>query len=95
MIAVPIGPKEQVLAYAAAPFYLARRAAPQRPRDLMAHEAIRLRFSSGALVAWDFKREKELITINPPGRLIIGVDAAPSAIAAACAGHDIIGTFGN
>ncbi|WP_294255915.1 LysR family transcriptional regulator [uncultured Sphingomonas sp.] len=95
MIAVPIGPKAQALAYAAAPSYLARRPAPENPRALMAHEAIRLRFSSGALVAWEFERDQQSITIDPPGRLIIGVDAAPAAIAAACAGHGIIGTFEN
>ncbi len=95
MIAVPIGPKEQALAYAAAPSYLARRPAPQGPRDVMAHEAIRLRFSSGALVDWEFERGQEAVTIDPPGRLIIGVDAAFAAIDAACAGHGIIGTFRN
>lgn len=95
MIAVPIGPKEQALAYAAAPSYLARHPAPQGPRDLMAHEAIRLRFSSGALVTWEFERGQEAVTIDPPGRLIIGVDGAFAAIAAACAGHGIIGTFRN
>jgi DNA-binding transcriptional LysR family regulator len=61
----------------------------------MAHEAIRLRFSSGALVAWEFERGPEAVTIDPPVRLIIGVDAAFAAIAAACAGHGIIGTFRN
>lgn len=95
MIAVPIGPKQQALAYAAAPSYLAGRPAPQCPRNLMEHDAIRLRFSSGSLVAWEFERDHESITIDPPGRVIIGVDAAPAAIAAACAGHGIVGTFGN
>lgn len=95
MIAVPIGPPVQGLAYAASPSYLARNATPLGPRDLLAHDAIRLRFSTGALVAWEFERGPEVITIDPPGRLIIGVDAAPAAIAAACAGHGIIGTFKN
>ncbi|WP_037514906.1 LysR family transcriptional regulator [Sphingomonas sp. PAMC 26621] len=95
MIAVPIGPAVQSLAYAAAPSYLARNAMPLGPRDLLAHDAIRLRFSSGALVAWAFERGSESATIDPPGRLIIGVDAAPAAIAAACAGHGVIGTFRN
>lgn len=95
MVAVAIGPPVQCLAYAAAPSYLARHAAPLGPRDLLAHDAIRLRFSTGALVAWEFERGSELIKIDPPGRLIIGVDAAPAAIGAACAGHGIIGTFRN
>lgn len=95
MIAVPIGPSVQGLAYAASPSYLARHAAPVGPRDLLVQDAIRLRFSTGALVAWEFERGRESMTIDPPGRLIIGVDAAPAAIAAACAGHGIIGTFKN
>lgn len=72
MIAVPIGPKQQALAYAAAPSYLAGRPAPQCPRNLMEHDAIRLRFSSGSLVAWEFERDHESITIDLPGKLIIG-----------------------
>lgn len=95
MIAVPIGPPVQSLAYAAAPDYLKRHATPGGPRDLLAHDAIRLRFSTGALVAWEFERGPQQITIDPPGRLIIGVDAAPAAIDAARAGHGIIGTFKN
>jgi len=95
MIAVPIGPRVQGLAYAASPSYLARNATPLDPRDLLAHDAIRLRFSSGALVAWEFECGPEVMTIDPPGRLIIGVDAAPAAIDAACAGHGVIGTFKN
>jgi len=95
MIAVPIGPPVQTLAYAAAPAYLAQHPAPAGPRDLLAHDAIRLRFSSGAMVAWEFERGAERITIDPPGRLTIGVDAAAAAIAAACAGNGIVGTFRN
>lgn len=92
---MPIGPSVQGLAYAASSAYLMRTTIPLNPRDLLAHDAIRLRFSSGALVAWTFERGSETVTIDPPGRLIVGVDAAPAAIAAACAGHGIIGTFRN
>ncbi len=95
MIAVPIGPREQALAYAAAPAYLARRPAPNDPKDLVGHDAIRLRFSSGALVEWEFEQAQESFSINLPGKLIIGVDAAPAAIDAARAGHGIVGTFRN
>ncbi|USI73929.1 LysR family transcriptional regulator [Sphingomonas morindae] len=95
MTSVAIGPPTQALAYAASPAYLAPHEWIREPRELLDHEAIRLRFSSGALVQWEFERDADLVTIDPPGRLIIGVDAAASAIAAACADHGIIGTFEN
>jgi DNA-binding transcriptional LysR family regulator len=33
--------------------------------------------------------------VDPAGRLIIGVDAAPAAIELACKGHGILATFQN
>lgn len=95
MIAVPIGPAFQSLALAAAPSYLAVRDVPLHPRDLPGQDCIRLRFSSGALVAWTFERAGETVTVDPPGRLVIGVDAAAAAIELACRGHGIISTFEN
>jgi len=95
VIAVPIGFPVQRLAYAAAPSYLARKGVPATPRDLMEHECIRLRFSSGAIVEWEFEREDASLKVNPPGRLIIGVDAAAAAIESARAGGGVIGTFEN
>lgn len=95
MIAVPIGPSVQRVALAAAPSYLEARGVPRQPRDLLSHDCIRLRFSSGALVEWAFERGPETITIDPPGRLIVGVDAAAAAIDLARSGHGIIYTFHN
>ncbi|AMM16577.1 LysR family transcriptional regulator [Burkholderia sp. PAMC 28687] len=94
-IAVPIGPRQQRIAWAAAPSYLAARGAPQHPDDLLDHECIRLRFSSGALVAWQFERGDETVRVDPPGRLIVGVDGVWAAIGLACGGRGIIGTFEN
>ena len=94
-IAVPIGPAFQRLAYAAAPSYLRKRGTPAEPRDLLDHDCIRLRFSSGALVEWELERGDDAVTIDPPGRLIVGVDAAGAAIDAARAGRGIIATFEN
>jgi DNA-binding transcriptional LysR family regulator len=95
MIAVPIGPAFQRLALAAAPAYLELRDMPRHPRDLLDHECIRMRFSSGALAAWTFERGSETVTVDPPGRLIIGVDAAPAAIDLARRGRGVIATFEN
>ncbi|MBW4024732.1 MAG: LysR family transcriptional regulator [Proteobacteria bacterium] len=95
MIATPIGPRVQQAAFAAAPHYLAARGVPEHPRDLMSHDCIRMRFSSGALVEWEFERAGEVMTIDPPSRLIIGVDAVGAAIDLARAGRGVIGTFRN
>lgn len=95
MIAVPIGPPTQQLALAASPSYLQARGCPSHPRDLLDHECIRLRFSSGALTPWDFERADELLKLDPPSRLILGVDAAAAAIDLACAGLGLIATFRN
>jgi DNA-binding transcriptional LysR family regulator len=35
------------------------------------------------------------VTVDPPGRLVIGVDAAGAAIELACRGRGIIATFEN
>ncbi|KQQ33000.1 LysR family transcriptional regulator [Duganella sp. Leaf126] len=95
MIAVPIGPRHQQLALAAAPVYLARRGHPAHPNDLLEHACVRLRFSSGALTQWEFARDGERLTVDPPARVVIGVDGAPAAIDLARAGHGIICTFRN
>jgi DNA-binding transcriptional LysR family regulator len=95
MIAVPIGPRLQQSALAAAPSYLSARGSPSHPRELLDHECIRMRFSSGALTAWDFERDGEVVAIDPPSRLIIATDAAAAAINFARAGRGVICTFRN
>ena len=95
MIAVPIGPRHQRFALAASPAYVGARGIPHHPRDLLDHDCIRLRFSSGALVEWDFERGDETVAVDPAGRLIVGVDAAAAAIDFARGGRGIIGTFEN
>lgn len=95
VIAVPLGPRVQRVALAASPAYLNTRGIPRHPQDLLEHDCIRLRFSSGAMVGWDLARGDEVVTVDPPGRLIIGVDAAPAAIDFARNGHGVIATFEN
>ena len=95
VIAVPIGPPLQQVALAASPSYLAEHGVPTHPRDLLNHDCIRLRFSSGALVEWELERGGEVLTVDPPGRLTIGVDAASAAIEFARQGRGIVGTFRN
>src|SRR5689334_9638854 len=54
MIAVPIGPRVQRIATAAAPAYLDRHGRPQHPRDLLGHACLRGRFPSRTIVPWEF-----------------------------------------
>jgi DNA-binding transcriptional LysR family regulator len=95
MIAVPLGPAFQQLALAASPDYLRRRGLPADPHALAQHDCVRMRFSSGALTAWSFEKDGRQVTVDPPGRLVVGVDAAAAAIALACAGHGLVCTFRN
>jgi DNA-binding transcriptional LysR family regulator len=95
MIAIPLGPPRQGCALAASPAYLERRGRPEHPNDLIRHACIRLRFSSGAFVAWEFERDGEPLTVDPVGRLVVGVDAAAAAIDFARSGHGMIYTFEN
>lgn len=95
MIAVPIGPRAQWGALAASPDYLRRRGVPQHPHDLLVHEAIRMRFASGALVAWEFERDGEPLVVDPPARLVISAGSFAAALALAKAGHGLCATFRN
>ncbi len=79
-VAVPVGPRRQRLALAAAPDYFASRGLPVHPTALAEHHCIRLKYSSGALIPWEFERNGETVSVNPAGRLTIGVNGASGAI---------------
>jgi DNA-binding transcriptional LysR family regulator len=94
MIAVPIGPRTQRFAAAAAPAYLDRRGRPQHPRDLLDHACLRGRFSSGAMAAWEFERAGEVVRIEPTGPLLVSIGTATDlAVDAALAGVGVICLF--
>jgi DNA-binding transcriptional LysR family regulator len=94
MIAVPIGPREQSFATAASPAYLDRHGRPKHPRDLLQHACLQSRFSSGAMITWEFERRGEIVKIDPAGPLIVTAGAATDlAVEAAIAGTGIIGLF--
>jgi len=76
MIAVPIGPRVQRFAIAASPGYLDRRGRPQHPSELLHHACLRGRFASGAMPAWEFEREGEVVRITPNGPLIVQIGSA-------------------
>jgi DNA-binding transcriptional LysR family regulator len=94
MIAVPIGPRLERFATAAAPAYLDRRGRPQHPRELLSHACLRGRFSNGALAPWEFERDDEVVQIDPAGPLVVNVGAGTDLIVdAAVAGTGIIYLF--
>jgi len=94
MIAVPIGPRVQRFATAASPAYLDRRRRPGHPRELLDHACLRGRFASGAMTAWEFERDGEIVRVDPSGPLIVRVGAATDlAVDAAVSGSGIIHLF--
>jgi DNA-binding transcriptional LysR family regulator len=94
MIAVPIGPRVQRFATAAAPAYLAERGTPQHPSDLLAHACLRGQFASGAFPVWEFERTGETVRIDPTGPLVVRLGAAVDlAVDAAIQGLGIIHLF--
>ncbi|MCJ2040606.1 LysR family transcriptional regulator [Methylobacterium sp. J-059] len=94
MIAVPIGPRVQRFATAAAPAYLARHGRPEHPRDLLGHACLRGRFPSGVEMAWEFERDGETVKVDPAGPLLVRVGAATDlAVEAAIAGTGVITLF--
>ncbi len=94
MIAVPIGPRTQRFAAAAASSYLDRHGRPQHPRELLEHACLRGRFSSGAMPPWEFERDGEVVRVEPAGPLLVSVGTATDlAVAAALAGTGIICLF--
>jgi DNA-binding transcriptional LysR family regulator len=91
MIAVPIGPRIQRYAVAAAPGYLAAHGRPDHPKDLLGHACIRHRFASGVTIAWEFERNGEIVRISPPGPLV--ATAIDLEMSAAVAGLGVIKCF--
>jgi DNA-binding transcriptional LysR family regulator len=84
MIAVPIG-HDARMAVVAAPDYLARRAAPEKPQDLTQHACINVRLPThGGLLPWDFKKGTRELNVRVEGQLIL--NGFPQVLQAALAG---------
>jgi len=94
MIAVPIGPRVQRFATAAAPAYLDRHGRPQHPRDLLQHACLRGRFASGNMPPWEFERDGEVVRVDPGGPLLVTLGgAADLAVEAAIVGTGVVSLF--
>ncbi|MGJ4941137.1 LysR family transcriptional regulator [Bradyrhizobium sp. HKCCYLS1011] len=90
MIAVSLG-GEQRYAIVASPQYVARHGRPAHPRDLLRHACIRTRFSSGAMLDWEFEKDGHVIKLSPPAQLIAIYSGL--AFRAACDGVGCWATF--
>ncbi|MFF7709899.1 LysR substrate-binding domain-containing protein [Pseudomonas sp. NPDC007930] len=73
MVAVPIGPRQQRFAVAAAPAYLALHGAPQHPHELMQHACLCGRFSSGVRPNWEFEQHGQVIMVEAKGPLEVQI----------------------
>jgi len=94
MIAIPIGPRVQRFATAAAPAYLDTHGRPEHPRELLSHACLRGQFAGGAKPTWDFERDGELVRLDPAGPLLVRPGAAMDlAISMAVAGVGVIHLF--
>jgi DNA-binding transcriptional LysR family regulator len=91
MIAIPIGPRVQRFATAAACAYLDAHGRPQHPRDLLSHACLRGQFASGATPTWEFEREGEIVRVEPTGPLVVRPGAASDlSVSTAIAGLGIV-----
>ena len=94
MIAVPIGPRVQRFATAAAPSYLEAHGRPEHPRDLLDHACLRGQFASGVMPVWEFERDGEVVKLDPSGPLVVRLGAAADlALDAAIDGLGVVHTF--
>lgn len=94
VIALPIGPRRQRFAVAAAPAYLSQHGRPVHPRDLMHHQCIRGRYATGVMPAWEFECEGESYSVQVNGPLVVSVGSAVDlAVDSAIAGTGVIYLF--
>jgi DNA-binding transcriptional LysR family regulator len=70
MIAIPCGP-EQRYAVVGAPAYFENHVHPKTPGDLVAHECIRGRLPSGAMLKWEFEKRGEQMVVDVKGSLTL------------------------
>ena len=94
MIAIPIGPRQQRYALAAAPKLLDRLGRPQHPTDLLNYPCLAGRFRSGRANSWEFEQDNKRIEIKVSGPLVVSIGSAIDlSVAAAVAGTGVIYLF--
>jgi DNA-binding transcriptional LysR family regulator len=70
MIAVRVT-DELPLVVAGSPAYFAQRGKPKSPKDLVAHDCIRIRFASGTYLPWRFRVKRRDLEVHVKGRLVV------------------------
>src|SRR6476660_10239294 len=70
MIAVRVT-DELPLVVAGSPAYFAQRGKPKSPKDLVAHDCIRIRFASGTYLPWRFRAKRRDLEVHVKGRLVV------------------------
>ncbi len=87
MIAVRIGPDWRLVAVGA-PRYFAERGVPQTPQDLIGHDCINMRTTTGGgLYAWEFEKDGEETRVRVDGQLVF--NTSYPMVDAAVAGYGI------
>lgn len=86
MIAVPITDTLRSIVVGA-PAYLDKYWAPSAPHDLLNHQCLRARMTSGRLYHWEFEKRGQSLAIDVPGRLTL--DEGHLMRTAALAGHGL------
>lgn len=94
MVALPIGPRVQRFAAAAAPTYLAAFGTPQHPRDLLQHRCLYGRYATGVVAEWEFENGDDVVRLQPKGPLICSIGAAMDlTVSAAISGAGVVYLF--
>ena len=75
MVAVPCSGEVQFIVVGSRR-YLRARGVPKTPADLVHHECIRYRMSTGAIYRWEFSRSGEELVVDVKGRLTLDDDGA-------------------
>lgn len=96
MIAVRIGPDWRMLVVAS-PEYLADKAVPQHPQDLLSHNCINMRqATAGGLYTWEFEKSGQELRVRVAGQLTFNssypmVQAAVKGLGIAYVPEDLVG----
>lgn len=94
VVALPIGPRQQRYACAAAPALLQQWGRPKHPSDLLRYPCLRGSFKSGVVNNWEFQKGEELINVRPSGPLIVSIGGGVDlAVEAAVASSGVIYLF--